>query len=56
MFTTWLMRALGEHGIGCIADVALGVLEVDGSLSFLKMDELSEGVRTRHRIRFLKRN
>ena len=51
-----LMRSLREHGIGCIADVAVGVLEVDGSLSFLKTDELPEGVRARHRTRFLKRN
>jgi len=45
-----------EHGIGCVAEVAIGVLEVDGSLSFLKIDELPEGVRARHRSRFLKRN
>lgn len=51
-----VMRALREHGIGCVAEVAIGVLEVDGSLSFLKMDELPEGVRARHRSRFLKRN
>lgn len=51
-----LMRSLREHGIGCIADVAIGVLEVDGSLSFLKIDELPEGVRARHRSRFLKRD
>lgn len=42
-----VMRALREHGIGCIAEVAIGVLEVDGSLSFLKIDELPEGVRAR---------
>ncbi len=51
-----VMRALREHGIGCIAEVAIGVLEVDGSLSFLKLDELPEGTRVRHRSRFLKRN
>jgi len=51
-----VMRALREHGIGCVAEVAIGVLEVDGSLSFLKIDELPEGVRARHRSRFLKRN
>jgi uncharacterized membrane protein YcaP (DUF421 family) len=51
-----VMRSLREHGIGCVADVAIGVLEVDGSLSFLKIDELPEGVRARHRSRFLKRN
>jgi uncharacterized membrane protein YcaP (DUF421 family) len=51
-----VMRALREHGIGSVAEVAIGVLEVDGSLSFLKIDELPEGVRARHRSRFLKRN
>jgi uncharacterized membrane protein YcaP (DUF421 family) len=51
-----VMRALREHGIGSIGEVAIGVLEVDGSLSFLKKDEMPEGVRARHRTRFLKRN
>lgn len=51
-----VMRALREHSIGSISEVMLGVLEVDGSLSFLKINELPEGVRMRHRIRFLKRN
>jgi uncharacterized membrane protein YcaP (DUF421 family) len=51
-----VMRSLREHGIGSIAEVAIGVLEVDGSVSFLKIDELPEGVRARHRTRFLKRN
>jgi len=51
-----VMRALREHGIGSIAEVAICVLEVDGSLSFLKIDELPEGIRARHRSRFLKRN
>jgi uncharacterized membrane protein YcaP (DUF421 family) len=51
-----VMRALREHGIGSISEVAIGVLEVDGSLSFLKTDELPESARARHRSRFLKRN
>ncbi len=51
-----VMRALREHGIGSIEEVALGVLEVDGSLSFLRVSELPEGIRARHRSRFLKRN
>ena len=37
-----VMRSLREHGIGSVAEVAIGVLEVDGSLSFLKSDELPE--------------
>jgi uncharacterized membrane protein YcaP (DUF421 family) len=51
-----VMRALREHGIGCVEEVAIGVLEVDGSLSFLKKDELPAGFKGRHRSRFLKRN
>ena len=51
-----VMRSLREHGIGSVAEVAIGVLEVDGSLSFLKSDELPEEARARHRTRFLKRN
>jgi len=51
-----VLRSLREHGIGSISEVAIGVLEVDGSLSFLKIDELPESVRARHRSRFLKRD
>ena len=51
-----VLRALREHGIGSIGEVAVGVLEVDGSLSFLKKNEMPEGVRVRHRTRFLKRS
>jgi uncharacterized membrane protein YcaP (DUF421 family) len=35
-----LERALREHGITTYHDVALGVLEVDGSISLLKYDDL----------------
>ncbi len=38
-----LERALREHGISNYRDVALGVLEVDGSISLLKYDELTPG-------------
>jgi uncharacterized membrane protein YcaP (DUF421 family) len=38
-----LERALREHGINNYHDVALGVLEVDGSISCLKYDELNPG-------------
>jgi uncharacterized membrane protein YcaP (DUF421 family) len=51
-----VMRALREHGIGSIQEVTIGVLEVDGSLSFLKYDELPDPVRARHRSRYLIRN
>src|SRR6476620_7460331 len=36
-----LERALREHGINSYHDVALGVLEVDGSISCLKYDEMN---------------
>ncbi len=36
-----LERALREHSITSYRDVALGVLEVDGSISCLKYDELN---------------
>jgi uncharacterized membrane protein YcaP (DUF421 family) len=48
-------RALREHGIGSVSEVSIGVLEVDGSLSFLKFDDLPEEVRAHHRSRFLMR-
>jgi len=35
-----LERAMREHGIGSYHDVALAVLEVDGSISLLKYDEI----------------
>jgi uncharacterized membrane protein YcaP (DUF421 family) len=43
-----LERALREHGIGNYHDVALAVLEVDGSISCLKYDELSPSARNHH--------
>jgi uncharacterized membrane protein YcaP (DUF421 family) len=35
-----LQRSLREHGIASYHDVAMGVLEVDGSISCLKYDEI----------------
>ena len=35
-----LLRALREHGISCIEQTALAVLEVDGSISCLKYEEI----------------
>ena len=40
-----LERALREHGINNYHDVALAVLEVDGSISCLKYDELNPDLR-----------
>jgi uncharacterized membrane protein YcaP (DUF421 family) len=50
-----LRRALREHGIGDYKDVALAVLEVDGSISCLKYDDLSPHAHTRLRRRFLEK-
>ena len=38
-----LERSLREHGVNNYHDVALAVLEVDGSISCLKYDELNPG-------------
>lgn len=45
-----LERALREHGISSCRDVALAILEVDGSISCLKYDELNPDSRN-HPIR-----
>jgi uncharacterized membrane protein YcaP (DUF421 family) len=41
-----LHRALREHGINSCDQVALAVLEVDGSISCLKYDEINPGAST----------
>jgi len=41
-----LHRALREHGITDYHQVALGVLEVDGSISLLKYDEINPNANT----------
>ncbi|PYV99130.1 MAG: DUF421 domain-containing protein [Acidobacteria bacterium] len=41
-----LQRALREHGINSYHDVALAVLEVDGSISCLKYDEIQPTAKT----------
>jgi uncharacterized membrane protein YcaP (DUF421 family) len=41
-----LERAIREHGISSYHDVALAVLEVDGSISFLKYDEIKPDANT----------
>lgn len=50
-----LQRACREHGISTIQDVALGVLEVDGSISLLKYDDVAGSVRPQHRLKFLQK-
>jgi uncharacterized membrane protein YcaP (DUF421 family) len=51
-----LEQALREHGVVTSADVGIAVLEVDGTISVLKKDELPSIVRAHHRIRFVMKN
>jgi uncharacterized membrane protein YcaP (DUF421 family) len=49
------MAALREHGIASVEDVRLAVLEVDGSISVLKNDDLTPSKGKSHRrFRYLK--
>lgn len=41
-----LERALREHGVGSYKDAALAVLEVDGSISVMKYDDIKAGAST----------
>jgi uncharacterized membrane protein YcaP (DUF421 family) len=52
-----LTQALREHGIATISDVSIAVLEIDGSISCLKNDDLPTVDRPHRHMRFLsKRN
>ena len=52
-----LTQALREHGIATVADVSIAVLEIDGSISVLKNDEVPAADHPHRHIRFLsKRN
>ena len=51
-----LNRALREHGVSCTAEAALAVLEVDGSISILKYDDVPSHMHPQKRLKFLKRN
>jgi len=51
-----LHRAMREHGINCLDQIALSVLEVDGSISCLKYDEIKPDASTHlARRRFLQK-
>src|SRR5438309_6872557 len=51
-----LQRALREHGVGTYKEAALAVLEVDGSISVLKYDDIEPTASTHlNRRRFLKK-
>ncbi len=52
-----LERALREHGVATYKEAALAVLEVDGSISVLKYDDIEPAASTHlNRRRFLKKN
>jgi uncharacterized membrane protein YcaP (DUF421 family) len=51
-----LNRALREHGVSCTGDAALAVLEVDGSISILKYDDVPDHTRPQKRLKFMHRN
>lgn len=50
-----LLQALREHGVARIEDVQGAVLEIDGSISVIKKDEMPKTHQPHHRIRFLRR-
>jgi uncharacterized membrane protein YcaP (DUF421 family) len=54
--TDELERALREHGIQNVHDVALAVLEVDGSISVLKYEDVKPEAVPHRRLRFLQRH
>ena len=49
-------RALREHGICEVTEVALAVLEVDGSISVLKYDDVPAAAAPQRRLRFLQKH
>jgi uncharacterized membrane protein YcaP (DUF421 family) len=51
-----LERAIREHGVAHQRDVALAVLEVDGSISVLKYDDIDPKVQPQRRLRFLQKH
>jgi uncharacterized membrane protein YcaP (DUF421 family) len=50
-----LHQALREHGISDISEVDSAVLEMDGSISVLKKDEIPSLTKPHHRIRFIRK-
>ena len=48
-----LRQALREHGISNIKEVNLAVLEIDGSISVLKNEDMPTVAQPHHHVRFL---
>lgn len=51
-----IQRALREHGVNSTQEVALAVLEVDGSISVLKYDDVPDHLKPHRRLKFLQRH
>jgi uncharacterized membrane protein YcaP (DUF421 family) len=45
-------QALREHGVSTVEEVSVAVLEVDGSISVLKKEEMPSQEQPHHRFRF----
>ena len=50
-----LTQALREHGVASVSDVSVAVLEIDGSISVLKNDEVPSAERPHRHFRFIAR-
>ena len=50
-----LLRSLREHGVDAMEDVRSAILEVDGTVSVLREDEVPKAQRPHHRIRGIRR-
>ncbi|HTY38110.1 MAG TPA: YetF domain-containing protein [Bacteroidota bacterium] len=50
-----LTQALREHGVASVSDVSVAVLEIDGSISVLKNDEVPPTDRPHRHFRFIGR-
>ena len=50
-----LTQALREHGVASVQDVSVAVLEIDGSISVLKNDEVPSADRPHRHFRFIAR-
>lgn len=51
-----LNAALREHGVPSIEDVRLAVLEIDGSISVLKDEDMPATSQLHHRFKFIKKH
>ena len=50
-----LETAMREHGICTVKDVSIGVLEVDGSISFLRYSDIAEHAQPHKRHRYIRK-